>query len=325
LITIFKEVKKAAKLLSYVAKPTPVMTSQTLNTLTEAKQVYIKCENFQRTGSFKFRGAWNGINLIPIEEKNRGIIAHSSGNFAQAVALVCQILSLKSTIVMPENATPSKVSATKSYGANIVFSGSKPGDREAKTLELIQQYGYTLIHPFDNYNVIFGAGTIALELFQQVKDIDLFLGPVGGGGLISGCSIAIKKLNPKAKIIAVEPEQANDTFRSFQQGVRLPVENPNTIADGLRTSVGEKTFPIIKEFVDSVITITEEQIIEAMRFYWERMKLVVEPSGAVALAGLLYGDIAPPLMKNKKIGVLISGGNIDLSEFFLNIKGKLNR
>ena len=317
---MFKEIKNAAKLISYVTKPTPVMTSRTLNALTESNQVFIKCENFQRTGSFKFRGAWNGVSHIPVRERNRGIIAHSSGNFAQAVALVCRILKIKATIVMPENATLSKVAATKEYGAEVIFSGSKPGDRESKTHEIIEQYEYALIHPFDNYNVIFGAGTTALELMEQVKKIDLFLAPVGGGGLISGCAIAIKSINPRTTVIAVEPENANDTYRSFQKGERLPVVNPNTIADGLRTSVGEKTFPIIQKYVDSVITVSEENIIEAMRFYWERMKLVVEPSGAVALAGLLYGDITPSLIKEKRIGIVLSGGNIDLSNFFLKLK-----
>ena len=320
MITIFKEIKKAAKLLSDVAKATPVMTSRTLNTLTESKHIFIKCENFQRTGSFKFRGAWNGISHIPIEERNRGIIAHSSGNFAQAVALVCRILKIKATIVMPENATLSKIAATKGYGAEVIFSGSKPGDRESKTHEIIQKYRYSLIHPFDNYNVIYGAGTTALELMEQVRKIDLFLAPIGGGGLISGCAIAIKNVNPKTTVIAVEPDNANDAFLSFQKGERLPVVNPNTIADGLRTSVGKKTFPIIQQFVDSIITVSEENIIEAMRFYWERMKLVVEPSGAVALAGLLYGNITPSLIKGKRIGVVLSGGNIDLSGFFLKIK-----
>jgi threonine dehydratase len=186
--------------------------------------------------------------------------------------------------------------------------------------ELVEQYDYRLVHPFDDYNVIFGAGTTAYEFISTYRALDLLLVPVGGGGLISGCSIAAKGLNPKIKVIGVEPKNADDTFRSFQLGKRVPVENPNTIADGLRTSVGEKTFPIIQEFVDDIITVTEEQIIDAMKFYWERMKLVVEPSGAVPLAGLLYGDLEPSLIKSKKIGLIISGGNIDLSDFFSLLK-----
>ncbi len=298
------------------------MTSRTLDSLTGAKRVIVKCENFQRTGSFKFRGAWNGISHIPSQERERGIIAHSSGNFAQAVALVAKILHIKATIVMPNNATPSKIAATRGYGAEVVLCGNQPGDRDKISAELIKQNGYRLIHPFDDYNVIFGAGTTAYEFISNYRTLDVLLVPVGGGGLISGCSIAAKGLDPRIKVIGIEPKNADDTFRSFQLGKRVPVENPNTIADGLRTSVGEKTFPIIQKFVNGIITVTEEQIIDAMKFYWERMKLVVEPSGAVPLAGLLYGDIEPSLIKEKKIGLIISGGNIDLSDFFSLLKQK---
>ncbi len=296
------------------------MTSRTLDSITGAKRVVIKCENFQRTGSFKFRGAWNSISHLASLERKKGIIAHSSGNFAQAVALVAQILQTKATIVMPNNATPSKIQATQGYGAEVVLCGNNPGDREKMAEELVQKYSYKLVHPFDDYHVIFGAGTTAYELVRAVNRIDLLLVPVGGGGLISGCSIAAKGINPRIKVIGVEPKNADDAFRSFQLGKRVPVENPNTIADGLRTSVGEKTFPIIKEFVDDIITVTEEQIIDAMKFYWERMKLVVEPSGAVPLAGILSGNIESPLIKNKRIGIIISGGNIDLSDFFSTLK-----
>ena len=298
------------------------MTSRTLDYRTPAKRVVVKCENFQRTGSFKFRGAWNSISRLLPRERRDGIIAHSSGNFAQAVALVAKILHIKATIVMPNNATLSKIQATKGYGAEVVLCGNNPGDREKMAEELVQKYDYKLIHPFDDYNVIFGAGTTALELSPVINKLHLLLVPVGGGGLISGCSIAAKGLNSRIKVVGVEPKNADDTFRSFQLGKRVPVENPNTIADGLRTSVGAKTFPIIKEFVDDIITVTEEQIINAMKFYWERMKLIVEPSGAVPLAGLLSGTIDPSLVKNKKIGIIISGGNIELSDFFSTLKEK---
>jgi len=299
------------------------MTSRTLDSLTSAKRVVVKCENFQRTGSFKFRGAWNAISLLTSTESKNGIIAHSSGNFAQAVALVAKILHMKATIIMPNNATPSKIKATKEYGAEIVLCGNNPGDRAKMVEELVQEYSYKLIHPFDDYRVIFGAGTTAFELINAVNRLELLLVPVGGGGLISGCSIAAKGLNPRIKVIGVEPKNADDAYRSFQTGERVPVENPNTIADGLKTSVGELTFPIIQKYVDNIITVTEEQIIDAMKFYWERMKLVVEPSGAVPLAGLLSGTIDSPLIKNKRIGIIISGGNIDLSDFFRTLKQKL--
>jgi threonine dehydratase len=322
LINIFKNVKLAEKIVSHVANRTPLMASRTLDSLVSAKRVIVKCENFQRTGSFKFRGAWNCISHIPTQERKYGIIAHSSGNFAQAVALVAKILHIKATIVMPNNATPSKIAATRGYGAEVVLCGNQPGDRDKISTELIEQYDYKLIHPFDDLNVIFGAGTTAYEFIKNYSSIDLLLLPVGGGGLISGCSIAAKGLDPRIKVIGIEPKNADDTFRSFQLGKRVPVENPNTIADGLRTSVGELTFPIIQEFVDDIITVTEEQIIDAMKFYWERMKLVVEPSGAVPLAGLLFGAIDPSLIKGKKIGLIISGGNIDLTDFFSLLKQK---
>jgi len=320
--TIFKNIKNAAKVVSDVANKTPIMTSRTLDSMTLAKRVVIKCENFQRTGSFKFRGAWNSISRLPKIERRDGIIAHSSGNFAQAVALVAKILHIKATIVMPNNATPSKIQATQGYGAEVVLCGNNPGDREKMAEELVQKHDYKLIHPFDDYHVIFGAGTAAFELMPIINKLDLLLVPVGGGGLISGCSIAAKGLNSRIKVIGVEPKNANDAFRSFQLGKRVPVENPNTIADGLRTSVGEKTFPIIQEFVDGIITVTEEQIIDAMKFYWERMKLIVEPSGAVALAGLLSDNIELSLIEGKRIGIIISGGNIDLSDFFSTLKKK---
>lgn len=309
--------------MSNVANATPLMTSRTLNSITGAKKVIVKCENFQRTGSFKFRGAWNSINRITKTESENGIIAHSSGNFAQAVALVAKLLQMRATIVMPNNATPSKIQATRDYGAEVILCGNNPGDRAQKTEELVQQYEFRLVHPYDDYNVIFGAGTTALELMTATKPIDLLLVPIGGGGLISGCSIAAKGIDPRVKIMGIEPKNADDAFRSFQLGKRLPVENPNTIADGLRTSVGEKTFPIIQKYVDDIITVTEEQIVDAMKFYWERMKLVVEPSGAVPLAGLLSGNIDPSLIKNKRIGLIISGGNIDLSDFFATLKQSL--
>ena len=323
MIKIFKSIKNAYTVVSRIANITPVMTSRTLDSITGAKRVIVKCENFQRTGSFKFRGAWNCISHIPVVERERGIIAHSSGNFAQAVALVATILQIKATIVMPNNATPSKIQATKGYGAEVVLCGNDPGDRAKKAEELIHEYNYKLVHPFDDNSVIVGAGTTAYELMNSIDPIDLLFVPIGGGGLISGCSIAAKGIDPRTKVIGVEPKNADDAFRSFQLGKRVPVENPNTIADGLRTSVGELTFPIIQENVDKIITVTEEQIIDAMRFYWERMKLIVEPSGAVSLAGLLSSNIDPSFIKDRRIGIIISGGNIDLADFFATLKQKI--
>ena len=299
------------------------MTSRTLNSLVGGAKVYIKCENFQRTGSFKFRGAYNALNCLSDQEKENGVIAHSSGNHAQAVALAATSLGVKSVIVMPENAPQVKKEATRRYGAEIVISGNDPSDREKLADELVEEKGYTLVHPHDNKNVFLGAGTAAYELIEEVGQLDLLFVPVGGGGLLSGSSIASKGLGPDIKVIAVEPKNADDAFRSFNDKKLYPSVNPNTIADGLRTSLGKNTFKVILEYVDKIITVTEEQIVDAMQFYWERMKLVVEPSGAVSLAGLLYNDEISSWTKGAKIGVIISGGNIDLSEFFMLIRKKL--
>ena len=323
MVKIFEDYKVVYERVKKGANKTPVMTSRTLNSLVGDAKVYIKCENFQRTGSFKFRGAWNALNCLTDEEKKRGVIAHSSGNHAQAVALAATSLGIKAIIVMPENAPQVKKEATSRYGAEIVISGNDPSDREKLADELVQDKGYTLVHPHDNKNVFLGAGTAAYELIEEVGQLDMLLVPVGGGGLLSGSSIAAKGLCPEIKVIAVEPKNADDAFRSFYDKQLYPSINPQTIADGLRTSLGKNTFKVILEKVDKIITVSEDQIVDAMQFYWERMKLVVEPSGAVSLAGLLYNDEISPWTKGAKIGVIISGGNIDLSEFFTLIRKKL--
>ncbi len=309
---MFEEVEAARERLRLIANRTPVMTSRTLNAITGG-QIFLKCENFQRIGAFKFRGAYNAISQLTFEEKRKGVITHSSGNHAQAVALAANLLDVNAVIVMPENSSQVKIAATRGYGAKIVFCGIKPTDRAEKTAELIKQHEYTLIHPYNDLNVIYGAGTAAYELIDEVGSLDMVLAPVGGGGLISGTSIAVKGLCPEAKVIGVEPKNANDAYRSFKTGKIVPSVNPNTIADGLRTSLGNITFKIIQENVDDILTVTEKQILEAMKFLWERMKLVVEPSGAVPLAGLRFGDLN---VKNKRVGLIISGGNIDLTAFF---------
>ncbi|MFX1466547.1 MAG: pyridoxal-phosphate dependent enzyme, partial [Promethearchaeota archaeon] len=309
---MFEEVKAAYERLKSVANHTPIMTSRTLDAITEGN-IFLKCENFQRIGAFKFRGAYNAISQLTFEEQRKGVITHSSGNHAQAVALAANLLGVNAVIVMPENSSPVKIAATRGYGAEIVFCGIKPTDRAEKTSELIKQHDYTLIHPYNDLNVIYGAGTAAYELIEEVGSLDMVLSPVGGGGLISGTSIAVKGLCPEAKVIGVEPKNADDAYRSFKTGKIIPSIKPNTIADGLRTSLGNITFKIIQENVEDILTVTEKQILEAMKFLWERMKLVVEPSGAVPLAGLLYGGLK---VKNKRIGLIISGGNVDLSTFF---------
>ena len=316
---MFKEVEAARERLRLIANRTPVMTSRTLNAITEG-QIFLKCENFQRIGAFKFRGAYNAISQLPPEEKRNGVITHSSGNHAQAVALAAKLLGVKAIIIMPENASLVKMAATQGYGTKIVLCGIKPTDRAEKTSELIEEHGYTLIHPYNDLNVIYGAGTAAYELIEEAGSIDIILAPVGGGGLISGTSIAVKGLCPEAQVIGVEPKNADDAYRSFKAGKIFPSVNPNTIADGLKTSLGSNTFMIIRENIDDIITVTEKQILEAMKFLWERMKLVVEPSGAVPLAGLQYGGLKA---KDKKVGVIISGGNVDLTAFFKLLEQKI--
>ena len=312
LVQMFREVEAAYERIKDLVNHTPVMTSSTLNVMTDA-QCFLKCENFQKTGAFKFRGALNALSQLAPEQKRKGVITHSSGNHAQALALAAKLLGIRAVVVMPENASPAKVAATKSYGAEVVLCGSHPSDREKAVIPLIEEWGYTLIHPSNDLEIIAGAGTAAYELVQEVNGLDWIFSPVGGGGLLSGTAIATKTLLPAAKVVGVEPAKANDAYQSFKAGKIIPVKNPNTIADGLRTSLGTNTFRIIREHVDQIITVSEQEIVDAMQFLWERMKLVVEPSGAVSLAGLLSKQIK---LSREKVGVIISGGNIDLTDFF---------
>lgn len=291
---------------------TPVMTSSTIDNLTDC-QVFFKCENFQRVGAFKFRGALNTVSQLTKEEMERGVIAHSSGNHAQALALAASLLDVKATIVMPKNSPTVKVNATRGYGAEIVFCENSTESRVQVANELIEKHGYVLVHPYNDERIIAGAGTAAMELIEEVEDLDYVFAPVGGGGLLSGTSIATKGLCETASVIGVEPANADDAFRSFRDGKIHPSVSPNTIADGLRTQLGEITFKIIRERVDSIITVSEEEIVASMKLLWERMKMVVEPSGAVSLAGLLK---MKDELTDLRIGVIISGGNIDLTEFF---------
>ncbi len=299
---------------------TPVMQSTTLNKFVGGN-CYLKMESFQKTGSFKFRGAFNAVSALSSEQKEKGVITHSSGNYAQALSLASTKAGVYAVIVMPENAPKAKIAATKEYGADVVFCGSKPGDREEVAQELIDQHGYTLIHPSDNLNVIHGQGTSAYELIKEIGDFDYIFAPCGGGGILSGTSLATKWLSKDTKVIGVEPKNADDAYRSYKEGKIYPSINPNTIADGLRTQLGPNTFRIIRENVDDIITVTEEAIVDAMEFLWTRMKLVVEPSGAVSLAGVLSNQLD---LKSKNIGVIISGGNIDITEFFDILRKRIN-
>lgn len=314
---MLEKIHKAYDLVRTEANLTPVLTSRTLNDLTQC-QVYVKCENFQRGGAFKFRGAFNAIfNLSQIARK-KGVVTHSSGNHAQAVALVGRILGIKTTIVMPNNAPQVKVDATMGYDAEVVFSEPDIHSREKACNNLIEKYGYTLIHPYDNDMIIAGAATASVELIEEVGELDMIIAPVGGGGLISGTSLYSKLSGKVNKVIAAEPEKADDAYRSFISSKLVTSHTPSTIADGLRTLLSKRTFRYIQNHVDEIVTVSEEQIIGAMQLFWERMKIVVEPSGAVPLAALLKLSNSKKLPNDTRVGIIISGGNIDLTDFFNN-------
>jgi len=304
---LFGRVQDAAARLRGNANITPTMTSRTLNECLGA-EVFLKCENFQRIGAFKFRGAYNAMSRLSAAERRRGVISFSSGNHAQAVALVGRLLGIQSTVVMPEDAPVIKREATAGYGAQVILYDPRVRSREEIARELQQQHGFTLIPPFDHIDIVTGQGTSALELCEQVKGIDMLLVPCGGGGLLSGCAIAAKGMNAKCQVMGVEPEVADDATRSYYSGTLQTVINPPTIADGTRTpSLGKITFPLVLKFVDAMKTVSEDAIKEAVRLLFYRLKLVVEPSGALGLAALLSGKV----QGRGRVGVILSGGNID--------------
>jgi len=303
-------VLEAATRIKGLANHTPVHTSRTLNQQT-GHQIYLKCENFQRVGAFKFRGAYNAVSQLSEAQKEAGVVTHSSGNHAQGLALAAKLLGVKATIVMPDNAPAIKKAATAGYGATIVTCPAI--ERENVCAQLIADHGYTLIHPYDNPNIIAGAGTAALELLQETGPLDLLFTPVGGGGLLSGTALAAAATQPDCRVIGVEPATANDAQRSWQTGeiVRLTAV-PDTLADGLRTRfVGEHNLPIMRQYVSDMLTVTEDEIIATLQFLWTRLKLVVEPSAAVALAPAFTGKISQP---GQRIGVILSGGNVDVAQ-----------
>ncbi len=304
---MFDRITAAAERLKGQANQTPVMTSRTLNRIVGA-EVFLKCENFQRAGAFKFRGAYNAMSQLTPEEKKRGVVTHSSGNHAQAVALVGKLLGIKTIIVMPNDAPATKRAATEEYGAEIIEYDPNKAKREEISQKLADEHGYVLIPPFDHPEVIAGQGTAAFELFNEVGNLDYLLVPCGGGGLLSGSAIAAKALSAACRVIGIEPELADDATRSFRTKTLQTVYNPPTIADGTRTSsLGRFTFPLVLQYVDDMQTVSEAAIIEAVRFLFYRTKLVVEPSGALGVAALLCKTVKP----QGKVGVIISGGNMD--------------
>lgn len=313
----YPDILAAAERLNGVAHHTPVVTSRTLNERVGA-QVFLKCENFQRIGAFKFRGAYNALSRLSEAEKQRGVITYSSGNHAQAIALAGQLFGAKTIIVMPDNAPATKRAATEGYGAQVVAYNPAESDRKKLAEDMAAQHGYTIIPPYDHPHVIAGQGTAALELHQEVPDLNALLVCVGGGGLISGCALATRGFAPNCRVIGVEPEVADDAARSFHSKQLVTIHNPPTIADGTRTpSLGELTFPLVLANVDDFVTVTEEAIKEAVRFAFFRLKLVIEPSGALGLAALLSGTFKA----QGRVGVIVSGGNIDAPTMSLILSG----
>ncbi len=287
---------------------TPVLTSQQLNRIFEC-EMFFKCENFQKAGAFKFRGATNAVQLLKKEEKRKGVVTHSSGNHAGALSLSAIMNGVKPYIVMPENAPAVKVNAVKGYGAEITFCKPTLKAREETTKLIIEKKGAVLVHPYDNYNVICGQGTAAVELLEEIVNLDIIVAPIGGGGLMSGTSTAVKSIDNRIKVVGAEPLNANDAWKSYTSGIITPSVNPVTVADGLLTSLSELTFSIIRKNVDEIFTVSENDIIECMLLVWERMKIIIEPSSATVLAVIREN---PDYFRGKRAGLIISGGNVDL-------------
>lgn len=304
------DIEKAyARIGAYVHK-TPILTSSNLNNQFGAK-LFFKCENFQKAGSFKSRGAVNAILSLPSSHTEKGVATHSSGNFAQALARAASILNIPSYIVMPENAPNVKVDAVRGYGGEITFCKPTLSAREETLDKVVERTKAVIIHPYDDYDIIAGQGTATLELCNEVKNLDIILCPVGGGGLLSGTALSASYFGNNISVIACEPAGADDAYHSVKAGKIIPSNNPNTIADGLLTSLGKRNFPIIQKYVDEIVTVSEESIVAAMRLIYERMKIVIEPSSAVPLAAIIENKVK---INNKNVGIIISGGNVDLSK-----------
>ena len=308
----YRDIVAAHQRIAGVVHRTSVLTSRTADDAVQAR-LFFKCENFQRAGAFKLRGAYNALVQLSPEQKTAGVVAYSSGNHAQAVALAAKLLGIKSVIVMPSDAPAAKMAATRDYGAEIVLYDRYLEDREALASQLAEKRSLTLVPPFDHPHVMAGQGTTAKELFEDTDGLNVVLVPLGGGGLLSGCAVAARAINPKCAVIGVEPEAGNDGERSFKTGAIVHINVPATIADGAQTQhLGRHTFPVIRELVDDVITVSDADLIETMRFFVSRMKLVVEPTGCLGAAPAIQRRID---VTGKNVGVVISGGNIDMIRF----------
>lgn len=312
------DIRQAAERLKPWAHITPIMSSRTLNERCGGS-VVLKCENFQRIGAFKFRGAMNALLQLDEAKRAVGVVTHSSGNHAQALALAGQLLGIPVCVVMPHTAPAIKHAATQGYGARIVSCEPTLASRESTVASEIERHGYELIHPFDNWQVIAGQGTVAWEFLDQAGPLDMVLCPVGGGGLLAGTALAVKGRAPSTKVVGVEPKRADDAKRSLEAGSIQSSGDPRTIADGLRTSLGVRPFSVIRHHVDAIVTATETEILDTMRFLWERFKMLVEPSSAVAVAPVLLGTLP---VRDLKVGIIISGGNVDVEPLFQALTAK---
>ncbi|MCY4514071.1 MAG: pyridoxal-phosphate dependent enzyme [Candidatus Tectomicrobia bacterium] len=307
-VPTFRDVKEAAARIEGMVHRTPVMTCSSLNDRVGA-QVFCKCENFQKAGAFKFRGASNAVLSLSDSEARRGVATHSSGNHGAALALAAHIRGVPARIVMPSNAPQSKRAAVAAYGGAIVYCEPTQEAREATLETVVRETGAVFVHPYNNNKVIAGQGTAALELCAEVPRLDVILAPVGGGGMISGTALTVAACSAGTRVVAAEPEAADDAYRSLQAGTILSANNPDTVADGLRTSLGELTFAIIRSHVAQIVTVSEDAIVAAMQYVWERMKIVIEPSSAVPIAALLDGGLD---LAGQRVGVILTGGNVDL-------------
>jgi threonine dehydratase len=306
------DVRAAAKRIKGIVHRTPVLTNKTLDRLA-GRKLFFKCENFQKIGAFKFRGGWNAISILSEEEAVKGVCTHSSGNHAQAVAYAAMMRGIPSYIVMPNNAPKVKLNAVKGYKAKITLCEPTSEARRTTLEDIAEKTGATVIHPFSNPNVIAGQGTAALELIEDVGNLDAIIAPIGGGGLMSGTCITTRNLLPNAKLYGAEPEGADDAYRSLKEGRMLPQENPNTICDGLLTGLGENTWNILKDHLEAIYTVTDDEVIKAMKLIWERMKIIIEPSSATPVAVVL-SDKFKALEGMENIGIILTGGNVELSK-----------
>ncbi len=303
-------VRAAARRIKPHIHHTPVLTSRAINEICDS-EIFFKCENFQRAGAFKMRGATNAVFSLDDEEARRGVTTHSSGNFAAALALAASSRGIDAHVVMPRTAPQIKKDAVAGYGAEITYCEPTLDAREAGVKEVIELTGATFVHPYNDYRIIAGQGTAALELVGEIPDLEAVIAPVGGGGLLSGTAIAVFGIFPMTQVIGAEPEMADDAYRSLKEGKIMPSVNPQTISDGLLTSLGDLTFPIIQNLVEEIVTVSEEETISAMRCIYERMKIVVEPSAAVSLGALLRNRSR---LQKKRVGIILSGGNVDLAK-----------